>query len=88
VKGILYGTTGSGGGSRNCYYGCGTVFSIDPNTGVETILYAFRGGTDGATPAASLREVKGTLYGTTDAGGGTGCYGYGCGTVFALSKKR
>lgn len=87
VKGVLYGTTGSGGGNANCYYGCGTVFSIDPVTGVETVLHAFRGDTDGAVPAASLNEVNATLYGTTDAGGGTGCNGTGCGTVFALSKQ-
>jgi uncharacterized repeat protein (TIGR03803 family) len=30
--------------------------------------------------------VNGTLYGTTSAGGGTGCYsGSGCGTVYSVS---
>ena len=27
---------------------------------------------------------NGTIYGTTAQGGGTGCYGEGCGTVFNL----
>ncbi|HLY07022.1 MAG TPA: choice-of-anchor tandem repeat GloVer-containing protein [Rhizomicrobium sp.] len=82
-KGRLYGTT-SEGGSTNCYYGCGIVFSIDPTTGIETVVYSFRGGSDGEYGSA-LIHVSGTLYGTTALGGGTGCGGAGCGTVFALS---
>ena len=37
IKGTLYGTTvnGSGDGLR------GTVFSVDPKTGTETVVYAF-----------------------------------------------
>jgi uncharacterized repeat protein (TIGR03803 family) len=60
VKGKLYGTTLSGGGS-----GDGTIFSIRPS-GTETVLHSF-GGTeeDGTHPYAGLLNVKGTLYGTT-----------------------
>ncbi|HEY3638411.1 MAG TPA: choice-of-anchor tandem repeat GloVer-containing protein [Rhizomicrobium sp.] len=88
VKGMLYGTTESGGDGKSCYYGCGTVFSIDPGTGAEKVIYSFKGGTDGEVPDAGLTEVNGTFYGTTNAGGGVSCYGsYGCGTVFELSKQ-
>src|ERR1700721_2796264 len=42
VNGTLYGTTAWG---PNCpkvgTAGCGTVFSIDPTTRAETVLYAF-----------------------------------------------
>jgi uncharacterized repeat protein (TIGR03803 family) len=81
VKGTLYGTTQDGGR----HSGLGTVFSIDPATGVEKILHTFHGGADGAHPVARLLELKGTLYGTTAYGGGVGC-GVGCGTVFSLAR--
>jgi uncharacterized repeat protein (TIGR03803 family) len=76
VNGILYGTTGYGGA-----YGHGTAFSVDPNTGVETVLHSFNGG-DGQFPWGSLIEVNGFLYGTTrDAGA------YGGGTVFSIDPN-
>ena len=49
--------------------------------GVETMLYAFKGGADGANPTAGLINVGGILYGTTYYGGGTNNYG----TVFTIS---
>jgi uncharacterized repeat protein (TIGR03803 family) len=84
VGGTLYGTTSAGGRASNCNGGCGTVFSITP-AGKETVLYAFKGGRDGAFPTAALIYVKGTLYGTTAAGGGAKACGSGCGTVFSLT---
>ena len=91
VKGVLYGTTLRGGGNTRCYGdGCGTVFSVDPNTRVEKVLYAFcpqPGCADGAAPQGGLINVNGTLYGTTRYGGSTGCNGDGCGTVFAINRK-
>jgi uncharacterized repeat protein (TIGR03803 family) len=84
VGGTLYGTTMQGGGTGCGGFGCGTVFSVTP-TGVEAVLHSFKGGTDGALPFASLINVAGTLYGTTVQGGGTGCGGYGCGTVFSVA---
>ncbi len=63
---------------------CGkrTVFKIAPD-GTETILHSFAGGSDGDTPAAGLiADAQGNLYGTTIGGGGDGCAGLGCGTVF------
>ena len=52
------------------------------------VIYAFSG-RDGAYPYAGLTwDEKGNLYGTTSAGGNTGCSsGQGCGTVFALSAS-
>jgi hypothetical protein len=52
-------------------------------------IYSFRGGSagDGAQPQGGLINLRGTLYGTTSSGGGTGCGGQGCGTVFALSPN-
>ncbi len=35
----------------------------------ESVLYSFKGGADGEDPYASLINVNGTLYGTTDGGG-------------------
>jgi uncharacterized repeat protein (TIGR03803 family) len=81
ANGALYGTTSLGGAS-----GSGVVFKLTPPaTGgtqwTETILYAFSGGTDGASPTASLiMDRRGTLYGTTRAGGTSGL-----GVVFQLT---
>jgi len=81
--GTFYGTTYAGGGYY-CYDndGCGTVFSLTP-AGAETVLYAFKGGTDGAEPYGQLIDLNGTFYGTTDFGG-THCI---CGTVFSLTQS-
>ena len=92
LKGTLYGTTYSGGACD-----VGTVFSIT-TTGVETVLHSFfagyicRGKIDGAVPLASLINVNGLLYGTTEYGGGHpkscpngGSFIKGCGTVFSIT---
>ena len=82
--GNLYGTTFAGG--ANCQsYACGTVFEIAAD-GTETVLHSFGGGTDGGYVYSRLRlDETGNLYGTTYQGGGTACYGYGCGIVFELA---
>jgi len=55
----------------------------------EEVLYRFAAGNDGAQPVAGLvADAAGNLYGTTSAGGGTGCGGSGCGTVFELSPQQ
>jgi uncharacterized repeat protein (TIGR03803 family) len=83
AAGNLYGTTLEGGA-----HAYGTVFKLS-KTGKEKLLYSFGTGTDGKNPAAGLvRDTAGNLYGTTQAGGGTGCNGNGCGTVFELTKAR
>jgi uncharacterized repeat protein (TIGR03803 family) len=83
--GELFGTTSVGGASSN-----GTVFRLRPATGgtgwTEEVLYAFKGGSDGAFPTAGLIiDAAGALYGTTSQGGSNACQGAGCGTVFKLS---
>lgn len=82
VGGTLYGTTLQGGG-KGCYhhYGCGTAFSIT-TSGSEKVLYRFSGGSDGRYPNASLTEMNGTLYGTTQQGGSAGD-----GTVFSIGPS-
>jgi hypothetical protein len=63
------------------------VFKLD-TTGEETTLYAFTGGTDGATPLATLHlDAGGNLYGTAAAGGvqNNVCGNSGCGVVFKLT---
>jgi uncharacterized repeat protein (TIGR03803 family) len=88
VHGALYGTT-SGGGDREL----GAVFSIDPTTGAEKVVYSFCSQThcaDGEGPAANLIDASGILYGTTFAGGSAGgCGGssMGCGVVFSFDPN-
>ncbi len=80
-KGNLFGTTYGGGDA-----GLGTVFKLSPK-GKETVLYSFKGGSDGANPFAKvIADASGSLYGTTWAGGGSGCNGNGCGTVFSVAQ--
>jgi uncharacterized repeat protein (TIGR03803 family) len=85
VRGTLYGMTHNGGtGCNNA--GCGTVFKITPDGG-ESVLHTFGNGSDGYSPAGSLIDVDGVLYGTTSGGGGSGCQiSDGCGTVFKITK--
>jgi uncharacterized repeat protein (TIGR03803 family) len=89
-SGNLYGTTRTGGGS-GCFtgQGCGTVFRLSPDGTSYTVLHSFVGGaSDGAVPVAGLiLDSSGNLYGTTAAGGGSGCGGFGCGVVFKLSPS-
>ena len=89
ANGTLYGTTADGGAVRcPSRTPCGLVYALTPSSGgyAFSVLYRFKGGTDGATPAASLiADASGTLYGTTQLGGGNAACPNGCGTVFALS---
>lgn len=81
----LYGTTESGGRTGcmiNGQPGCGIVFKLAPD-GAETVLYAFRGGSDGSFPLAGLTaDAQGNLYGTTSQGGAAKA-----GTVFRISPQ-
>jgi uncharacterized repeat protein (TIGR03803 family) len=86
-NGNLYGATTYGGGAGCVPNGCGTVFELSPSPNgiwTETVLYAFKGITDGASPNSPLIFSKsGVLYGTTSSGGASEMYG----TVFALSPR-
>jgi uncharacterized repeat protein (TIGR03803 family) len=56
------------------------VFKLAPG-GTETVLYSFKGGSDGAFPAAGLlADSSGNLYGTASQAGGSGN-----GVVFKLA---
>ena len=87
VAGNFYGTTRgttSGSGWN------GTVYMLSPSGSGWTVttLYEFAGGTDGDQPIGRvLIGPDGSLYGTTFRGGGSGCGGFGCGTVFKLSNS-
>jgi uncharacterized repeat protein (TIGR03803 family) len=76
AAGNLYGTTLLGGNVGSvCSAGCGTVFKLTPGSSgwTETVLYAFQGAADGASPYASLVfDPTGNLYGTASAGGSSG----------------
>jgi len=67
ANGVLYGTTEVGVSSlTNCAYipGCGTVFSIDPHTGAEKVIYSFCSRTncaDGVGPNGVI-SVNSLLY--------------------------
>jgi uncharacterized repeat protein (TIGR03803 family) len=80
--GNFYGTTSGSKNGRQFSYG--TIFQISPQ-GALTTLYTFKGGTDGFDPFGGLLQATdGKFYGTTNAGGGSPCFGRGCGTVFTL----
>ena len=64
AKGNLYGTT-------NRYPSLGTIYKLTPmgnGKWTHTVLHTFTGGND-ASPIGVVLDVKGNLYGTTDAGG-------------------
>jgi uncharacterized repeat protein (TIGR03803 family) len=85
--GNFYGTTYEGGGHYfKCKMGCGAVFTITPG-GTLTTLHKFDR-THGSYPEAPLvADANGSLYGTTDEGGGQGCHvSDGCGTVFKITS--
>ena len=94
-NGNLFGTTAYGGGAP-CYLGqtgvgCGVVYKLD-SSGNETVLYRFKGESDGAFPVAPLfMDKAGNLYGTTTRGGDekgncdhTNELLPGCGTIFEI----
>jgi uncharacterized repeat protein (TIGR03803 family) len=82
--GALYGFTAQGGAACGTP-GCGTFYSVAPppagqTAWTESILYQFKGGSDGATPYSTpVANKKGVLFGTTAQGGN------GNGTVFELT---
>ena len=77
---VFYGATQIGGTGHY-----GILFSLDPTTDVETVLYNFQNKADGALPVGRLIYDNGNLYGVTFSGGfnkaGTSVYG----TVYKLN---
>ena len=89
-NGNLYGTTSEGGANGSASGGDGTVFELIPSSTSssgwnEKVIYSFGSGSaDGTQPQASLVQVGGNLYGTTEYGGANGSASGGDGTVFEL----
>lgn len=71
----VFGTTYSGGSSRN-----GTIYEITPE-GYETNLYSFSGQPDGANPIGNLVLSGNILYGVTQNGGSNNNWG----AIFSFS---
>jgi uncharacterized protein YceK len=102
ANGVIYGTTGSGGGSSACGTsnntpdGCGTLFELKKSKGIwaDTVLHRFQGGSDGAFPfAAPALDAVGNVYATTNQGGDAPgarapVSNGGNGTVVASEPKR
>ncbi|MGC1381928.1 MAG: choice-of-anchor tandem repeat GloVer-containing protein [Candidatus Baltobacteraceae bacterium] len=94
-SGNLYGTTLYGGlATGDCKKGpfgipgCGTVFKLtrSGSTYTESVLYRFKGGTDGRYPRAGLLPgPNGVFYGLTEQGGAK--KGSGNGTFFELKPN-
>ena len=77
--GVLYGTTRSGGVDD-----MGTVFTLDPSSGAESVLHRFAGpaAADGEDPSGGvLIDAAGELVGTTPLGGSDNT-----GTIFELPR--
>jgi uncharacterized repeat protein (TIGR03803 family) len=78
--GNFYATTTIGGAA-----GDGAVVKLAPD-GVESVLYSFRGESDGYEPIGDLiGDKQGNLYGVTIAGGNFTCLQTGCGVIFKLA---
>lgn len=87
AHGNLYGATYYGGGTGCHHQGCGTIFELTPSR-TETVLHSFKYRSNGGIPyAAPILDAQSNLYGTTSVGGGSDCYGKGCGTVFELTPS-
>lgn len=98
-SGNIFGTTSAGGYyvvTYGCNYsglfGCGVVFKLSKKASgdwTEQVLYAFKGGHDGAYPFSRLvRDASGNLYGVTYFAGDSLCFDAGCGTVFRLAPPK
>jgi uncharacterized repeat protein (TIGR03803 family) len=84
--GNLYGVTAFAGNlSCSNGLGCGTVFKLAMD-GTLNVLHQFSAGSDGKFPAGILAiDKKGNIFGETSSGGGNGCSGNGCGTLFEIT---
>lgn len=85
--GNIFGVTQQGGivNGACAYYPNGNgVYEVAPKNGVmtETVLYKFKGGSDGCGPSGGLVSApNGRLYGTTSEGGASS----GAGVVFEVT---
>jgi len=82
-EGNLYGTAVTGG-SGSCEGGCGLVYKLTNSGGTwtQTVIHAFTGGDDGASPGARVTvDESGNVYGMTPTGGA-----YGLGTIYKIQQ--
>lgn len=87
VNGTLYGVTYLGGAASSSSTGYGMVYALT-RSGKEKVLFSFQGPPDGSEPFSGLINVNGTLYGTTFAGGKSGCQNnLGCGVVYSITTS-
>ncbi len=101
-SGNLFGVTNgtaSFGGCKHNTLSCDTVYELSPPAAGQTawtynLLYRFTTDAEGYYPQGGLiADASGALYGTTAAGGNTGCTSsytngegtQGCGTIFKLT---
>jgi uncharacterized repeat protein (TIGR03803 family) len=84
-NGLLYGTTLYGGGGTCPHGGCGTLYTIDPTSGTETILHAFTNRHRGIWPTTNLVYYSGSFLGDSEAGGNIQDCKRGCGVNFAVN---
>jgi uncharacterized repeat protein (TIGR03803 family) len=87
----IYGTTQRGGGYGK--FGFGTVYELVRTVkgASERVIHAFgpSSESDGAYPIGGpIVDKDGSVYGTTEYGGGTGCYLLGCGIIYKLTATR
>jgi uncharacterized repeat protein (TIGR03803 family) len=81
TKGNIYGVAAAGGA-----YGYGVLFEITA-AGAYSVLYNFTGGADGSRPYSPPVFKSGKLYGTTMAGGSSGCT-EGCGVIYEYTLAK
>jgi uncharacterized repeat protein (TIGR03803 family) len=84
-SGAFYGTSPTGGNCPYHFYACGIVYKLTPSASgyTESVLYSFRGATDGWWPLTGvIADTSGALYGTTEYGGPSDQ-----GTVFKLTPS-
>lgn len=80
AAGNLYGTASLGG-----EHGLGAVFKINTATGKESVLYSFKGGSDGCFPSGVILDSSGNLYGVASEGGSGFCNN-GLGVAFRVDS--
>jgi len=83
-SGNMYGTNVNGGSGD-----VGVAYTMThSNDGWSyQVIYPFSNGLDGGNPGPLLIDGAGNLYGPAAVGGLPGCGGFGCGTIFKLSRS-
>lgn len=77
-NGLLYGTTENGG-----LYNYGLLYSVNPSTGKDSILFNFNAPNSVNPFGTLLQDTNGLLYGMTYAGGK-----YGDGTIYSYDPVK